>query len=71
MTEHTPERQRCTCCERPLHPDRIVSLELDQRVNRYHDFEGVPESHSQGWFPFGPGCAKRAREEARAALAQL
>ena len=48
----------CTCCNRKLHKDRIVFLELDQRTDTYHNFGGVPDDKSQGWFPFGPDCAK-------------
>ncbi len=57
---------RCTCCDRKLNPDTMVSLELDTRIGRYHD--QVPEEHSQGGFEFGPACAKRER---LAALAEL
>jgi len=59
----------CTCCGRPLNAERAVNLELDNRIDEYHDFGGVPPSQSQGWFEFGPACAKKAR--ARAALALL
>lgn len=58
----------CTCCGRKLNPKTLVQLELDQRIDRYHDFEDVPENKSQGWFDFGPACAKKEREEARKAL---
>jgi hypothetical protein len=44
-----------------------VSLELDRRTNEYHDFGGVPESKSQGWFDFGSDCAKILRNRARTA----
>lgn len=52
------EMQECTCCGKKLTGKRIAWLELDQRTNTYHDFGGVPESKSQGWFPFGITCAK-------------
>lgn len=62
----------CTKCDAPLNPKKTVWLELDQRNWTYHDFlGGVPEEHSQGWFPFGSDCAKRLRAEARAALAKV
>ena len=58
----------CSCCDRPLNPMRRVWLELDQRIDCYHDYEfGVPESESQGWFAFGPACAAKRLSEARAA----
>lgn len=53
----------CTCCEREL-SGKFAYLELDQRVNAYHDFGGVPHTESQGWFPFGMTCAKRFLGEA-------
>lgn len=56
-----PESQRfCTRCEKRL-SGRFAWLELDQRTDTYHDFGGVPEDKSQGWFPFGLTCAKRER----------
>lgn len=58
----------CTLCGRKLDPSRKVALELDQRVNEYHDFGNVPESLSQGWFDFGPECVNKARKAARIAL---
>lgn len=63
-----PKDQRwCTCCERPL-VRKFAWLELDQRVNAYHDFGGVPSDNSQGWFPFGMTCAKKLLKEAAAKL---
>jgi hypothetical protein len=58
----------CTCCGRTLNPKTLVSLELDQRVDEYHDFGGIPDSKNQGGFDFGPDCAKKARAKARKAL---
>jgi hypothetical protein len=49
----------CTCCERDLTGHAVRMLELDQRTDTYHDFGGVPDNQSQGWFPFGLKCAKR------------
>lgn len=54
--------KRCTRCAKPLAPDKIVWLELDQRTDTYHDRRDVPENKSQGWFPFGAACAKTARK---------
>jgi hypothetical protein len=61
-------KQVCECCGRTLNPAKIVQLELDQRIGEYHDFGGVPESQSQGWFEFGSACAVKARAKARQAL---
>ena len=50
--ELTKDQRYCTFSERPL-VRKFAWLELDQRVNAYHDFGGVPTDNSQGWFPFG------------------
>lgn len=57
---------RCTLCGKIL-LRMPVYLELDQRDGTYHDFKDVPESKSQGCFPFGFDCADAKRFEARAA----
>lgn len=54
----------CTRCGRELHPNKVRWLELDQRINRYHDFNDVPADQSQGWFAFGPDCASAERVKA-------
>jgi hypothetical protein len=41
-----------------------VWLELDQRIDEYHDFGGVPADASQGSFLFGTDCAERLRSRA-------
>lgn len=51
---------RCTRCNEPLTGRAIRMLELDQRTQTYHDLGDVPEDRSQGWFPFGLKCARRA-----------
>lgn len=56
----------CIRCGRPL-VDK-VALELDQRISEYHDFGGVPQEQSQGWFDFGRACANALRKRARIAL---
>jgi hypothetical protein len=56
---------QCDCCGRAIKPGKTVWLELDHRVDGYHDYENVPEQMSQGWFPFGPACAARLLREAR------
>lgn len=61
------DQRYCTCCERPL-VRKFAWLELDQRVDAYHDFGGVPPDNSQGWFPFGLTCAKRLLGEATRVL---
>lgn len=55
-----PGQRYCTCCERDLSGHAVRMLELDQRTQTYHDFEDVPDDKSQGWFPFGLSCAKKA-----------
>lgn len=57
------KRNRCERCSEELRPGREVWLELDQRTNTYTDDGTVPESHSQGGFPFGKACSKRALAE--------
>lgn len=47
----------CTCCQKRL-SGKMAWLELDQRTNTYHDFGGVPQDESQGWFQFGLTCAR-------------
>ncbi len=54
-------KERCTRCGKPLAPNKVVLLELDQRSNTYHDLRDVPDDKSQGWFPFGADCAKIER----------
>lgn len=53
--------RKCTCCGRRL-SGKIAWLELDQRIDRYHDGGDVPPEWSQGWFPFGMTCAKNAEK---------
>lgn len=55
--------EECACCGRVLNKSRMRMLELDQRTQTFHDFGGVPESHSQGWFPFGMLCAAKKIKE--------
>lgn len=52
----------CTCCGREL-KGKFRMLELDQRTDTYHDRGDVPEDQSQGWFPFGMGCAAKLSKE--------
>lgn len=63
-----PKTERyCTCCQRPL-ARKFAYLELDQTVNAYHDFGGVPPDRSQGWFPFGLTCARKLLGQAKSKL---
>jgi hypothetical protein len=49
----------CECCGKKLDDAKIVWLELDTRTDEYTS-DAVPEEYSQGAFPFGAGCAKKA-----------
>lgn len=69
-TNNTKRRIFCEACQREL-VGKPVMLELDQRINRYHDFGGVPEEESQGWFEFGADCARRLRKAAAEKLAKI
>lgn len=55
MTDETVER--CTCCDRVLNKKTLVYLELNWRTRKYSK-DSVPSEESQGYFPFGQGCAK-------------
>lgn len=68
-SEMEPGQRYCTCCEKPL-KGKVAWLELDQRTSTYHDFGGVPEDRSQGWFVFGMTCARNKLAEAQAATAK-
>ena len=50
---------RCTKCDRKLDEDKIVYLELNNFHGTYHKAGTVPNSESQGAFPFGADCAKK------------
>jgi hypothetical protein len=65
------EMQFCERCLRPIIDGRIVWLELDQRISRYHDYGGVPEHKSQGCFPFGADCADVERRRANEQFKKL
>jgi len=65
------DTNECTCCGKKLNPATMVSLELDQRINRFHDFGDVPEESSQGWFDFGAACAKKEKAAARKLLSKF
>ncbi len=58
ISGHQSERY-CTCCERRI-KGKVAWLELDQRTDTYHDRGDVPPEKSQGWFPFGLTCARKA-----------
>ena len=56
----------CERCSAKLNLDKIWWLEYDQRTGTYTDKE-VPAEFSQGGFPFGKDCAKKALAEHEAA----
>lgn len=64
-SELKPDDRFCECCKKPLIA-KVAWLELDQRVDAYHDLGGVPEENSQGWFPFGMTCARKLKQIALA-----
>jgi hypothetical protein len=53
----------CAKCDEKLIPGKEVGLELDLRINEYHDFGGIPPDHN--------GCAKIARAAATIKLEAL
>jgi len=54
--------ERCTRCHTAIKPGSEVWLELSNTDGKY--YEELPEGHvSQGVFPFGYYCYKRANEE--------
>jgi hypothetical protein len=62
-SEMQADQRFCTCCGRPL-KGKVAWLELDQRTDTYHDLGDVPTNVSQGWFPFGVTCARKAISKA-------
>lgn len=65
VTKCDPQYLGCTCCGRLLVGHAIRMLELDQRIDAYHDLGGVPDDKSQGCFPFGLTCAKKQVKKAQ------
>lgn len=60
-TQEDQMAERCNCCDRELHPDRITWLEYNNATDTYHDKDGeVPAEDSLGAYPFGPACARKA-----------
>lgn len=59
FTELAESERYCTCCRKDLNGHAFRWLELDQRIDAYHDFGDVPPEKSQGLFPFGLTCAKK------------
>ena len=57
----TEPRDHCACCDRELHPDRTVWLEMNWK-GTFHRPEAneVPAEDSQGLHPFGRSCARKA-----------
>lgn len=62
--------ETCTRCGKTIKGE-AVWLELDQRVNEYHDFGGIPDDKNQGGFAFGEDCARVLRKRAFAILSLL
>lgn len=57
------EHHHCTRCKEPIKANRVNWLELNNWTNEYTDPDKagfLPEEQSQGCFPFGADCAKRA-----------
>lgn len=57
VSEMEKAERYCTCCKMPLRTKAIM-LELNHRSGKYAN-GGVPSDQSQGYFPFGPSCAKK------------
>lgn len=56
----------CTCCDARLNPKRTVWLEMNCLTGEVFAEKGkVPASESQGWHPYGSGCARRILKEQR------
>lgn len=68
-SELKPDDRYCTHCKKPL-KGKVAWLELDQRTGSFHDKGGVPDNKSQGWFPFGGGCARTLLKEHAIARAE-
>ena len=55
-----PPKLHCECCDRELNPKTAVWLELNMMTGEWSKEAGViKEEESQGWFSFGPDCAKK------------
>lgn len=61
------EDQLCTRCGELLSADSITWLELNCRTGQYSAAGAtrLPSDESQGYFPFGPDCAKRPNKPPR------
>lgn len=55
------DMQHCTRCGERLVPNRVVWLELSTVTGKYSETP-LPPAESQGWFPFGMSCAKKANK---------
>lgn len=49
----------CSCCGRPLDPEKIVWLEQSFVTSRWYAGGQCPPEESQGGFPFGAACARK------------
>ena len=53
--------KQCECCGRSLRdPDKAVWLEKSFKTNRWYAAHTCPPDESQGHFPFGEACARKA-----------
>jgi len=50
----------CERCNKGLHADEIVWLELNCDTGVFHKSGTVSADQSQGCFPFGKACARRS-----------
>ena len=50
----------CSCCGKVLKTNKAIWLELSTKTSKYYLKDVVPEQDSQGYFPFGITCAKKA-----------
>src|SRR5690606_8452208 len=52
--------EECTRCSEELKPGKAVWLELNSHTGEYSKPGTVPPEQSQGVFPFGAACARKA-----------
>lgn len=63
---HGDSPNHCFCCGRKLNLGKMVALELNVNTNEFSSI-GWDEKDSQGWFNFGPACAKKIDVERKKA----
>ena len=62
MSFVSDEPERCTRCNKLLKSGTEHWLELDTSNNKFYPPGEVPPLRSQGCFPFGPECVKKANQ---------